>query len=70
MDNKLIRKKYGRVIYCPHGERHIDKGRFAIKPHKRHLCIHKKRVWDKNKKKYVTKKIKEFFTVKESSIGI
>lgn len=55
-----------RIIICPiDGTRHIDKGKFALKPHKRHLCV--RRVKQKNGK---FKTVKHFFTVKDASIGI
>jgi len=59
-----------RIIFCPHGERHIDKGKFANRPHTEHLCIHDVRVWNAKKGKFVTKKKREFFIVKEPSIGV
>ena len=59
-------RKAKRIIICPlDGTRHIDKGRFALKPHKRHLCT--RRVKQKNGK---FKIVKHFFTVKDASIGI
>ena len=55
-----------RIIICPlDGTRHIDKGKFALKPHKSHLCT--RRVKQKNGK---FKIVKHFFTVKDASIGI
>jgi len=65
-----ILKKAKRVIFCPHGERHIDKGKFAKNPHTQHLCVHEVTVFDAKKGKMVKKKKKEFFTVAEPSIGI
>jgi hypothetical protein len=59
-----------RIIFCPHGERHIDKGKFANRPQTEHLCVHEIKVWDAKKGKFVTKKKREFFTVKEPSIGV
>ncbi len=53
---KQIRKKFGMIIICPHGERHIDKGIFALVPHTRHLCTHHGK--------------KEFFFMKKKGIGI
>ena len=56
-------QRYKRIIYCPvDGKRHIDEGRFAKVPHKKHLCV---RI-DPNTEKL----IKHFFTLKKKSIGI
>lgn len=58
--------KFKRIIICPlDGTRHIDHGKFALKPHKRHLCIRKIR--QKNGK---IKIIKHFFYVNTKSIGV
>ncbi len=55
-------KKYKRMIICPlDGTRHIDHGKFATKPHKKHLCVRK----DED-----GKMVKHFFTVKTKSIGV
>lgn len=55
--------RFKRTIICPiDGTRHIDKGIFAIKPHKKHLCVRKDRK--------TGKEIKHFFTVPHKSIGV
>ena len=63
---KLDLSKFQKTIFCPiDGTKHIDKGRFALKPHKRHLCT--RRVKQKNGK---FKIVKHFFTVNTKSIGV
>lgn len=60
---KISIKKFQRVIICPFdGKRHIDKGKFALIPHKRHLCV----ITDPK----TGKKIKHFFNVNIKSIGV
>ena len=58
---KDLKLKFKKIIICTlDGTRHIDKGRFAKNPHKKHLCIRKEN----------GKKIKHFFTVSSKSIGV
>ena len=64
---KNLKKKtlddYKHIIICPFdGERHIDTGKFAFTPHKRHLCV--------RTDSRTGKKVKHFFTVSKKSIGI
>ena len=56
-------KKFKKIIICPKdGTKHIDKGRFAKNPHKKHLCV--------RKDPKTGKIVKHFFTVSTKSIGV
>lgn len=41
-NNSVVNSAITRVtIFCPHCKgQHIDEGRYAVKPHKIHLCSH------------------------------
>lgn len=56
MPSKKVIEKAKRKIICPQGFRHIDKGKFAKTPHKKHLCVHGKK--------------KSFFFTKTPTIGV